>query len=188
MEHFPLDIKKIKVSLNQITKYILNKSVERGKVNNFEDLKGIGKVAWEFISAIYDSGWDTLYVDNNTLFKNKVTLKFTPKVNNIPKNKGSKETEKLASVSSLSPPIPMKSPKKIKDIIKKNNNPKDKEMTRKLYTQVLLSGHSTREALKINEVFPNIQGKKIEKNINRGKKTKATSQHDHKSVMGRFGH
>ena len=159
MEHFPLDIKNIKVSLNQITKYILNKSIEREKVNNFEDLKGVDKVAWEFISAVYDLEWDILYVDNNTLFRNKVTLKFTPKVNNIPKNKGSKETEKLASVSSLSPPIPMKLPKKIKDIMKyfkKNNNPKDKEMTRKLYTQVLLSRHSMREALKINKAFPNI--------------------------------
>ena len=54
MEHFPLDIKNIKVSLNQITKYILNKSIEREKVNNFEDLKGVDKVAWEFISAVYD--------------------------------------------------------------------------------------------------------------------------------------
>jgi len=45
MKHLSLDIKNIKVSLNQITKYILNKSVKREKVNNFGDLKGVGKVA-----------------------------------------------------------------------------------------------------------------------------------------------
>ena len=125
------------MSLNQITKYILNKSIERGKVNDFENLKGVGKVAWKFISAIYNSEWDTLCIDNNTSFRNKVTLKFTPKINNIPKNKGSKETKKLASVSSLPPPIPAKSPKKVKDIMKyfkKSNNPKGKEITRKSYT------------------------------------------------------
>jgi len=56
-------------------------------------------------------------------------------------------------------------PKEIKDIVKyfkKNDNSKDKETIRKLYTQALLSGHSTREALKIKETFPNIQGKNIE--------------------------
>jgi len=130
-------MKNIKVSLNQITKYILNKSVERGKVNDFENLKGIGKVAWKFISAIYNSGWDTLCINNNISFRNKVTLKFTLKINNISKNKDNKETKKLASVSSLPPPIPAKSPKEVKDIakyFKKSNNPKDKETTRKSYT------------------------------------------------------
>ena len=42
--------------------------------------------------------------------------KFTPKINNILKNKGSKKTEKPASISSLPPSIPVKLSKKIKDI------------------------------------------------------------------------
>jgi len=53
----------------------------------------------------------------------------------------------------------VKLPKEVKDIakyFKKNNNPKDKEKTRKLYTQASLSGHSMREALKIKEVFLNL--------------------------------
>jgi len=56
MEHLPLDIENIKVSIHHISKYILNKSVKRGKVNDFDNLNGIGKVVWEFISAFYDSG------------------------------------------------------------------------------------------------------------------------------------
>jgi len=52
------------------------------------------------------------------LFRSKVTSKFTSKINNVWKNKESKETEKLASVSSLPPSIPVKSPKKVKDIAK----------------------------------------------------------------------
>jgi len=56
MEHLPLDINNIKVSLKQITKYILNKFVERGKINDFKDLNGVDKVVWEFISSLYDSG------------------------------------------------------------------------------------------------------------------------------------
>ena len=116
-------------------------------------------MAWEFISAIYDSGWDAFCVDNNMSFRNKVMLKFTPKINNIPKNKGSKETKKPASISSLPSTIPVKLPKEVKDIMKyfkKNNNPKGKEMIRKSYTQALLSEHSMRETLKIKEVFLNL--------------------------------
>ena len=62
--------------------------------------------------------------------------KFTPKINNILKNKDSKKTEKPASISSLPPSIPVKLSKKIKDIakyFKKNENLKDKKTTRKLY-------------------------------------------------------
>ena len=44
------------MSLKQITKYILNKSVKRGKVNDFKDLNSVNKVAWEFLSSLYDSG------------------------------------------------------------------------------------------------------------------------------------
>jgi len=39
-----------------MSKYILNKSVKRDKVNNFDNLKDVGKVAWNFISAVYDLG------------------------------------------------------------------------------------------------------------------------------------
>ena len=167
MEHFSSDINNIKVSLKKITKYILNKSVERGKVNNFENLNNIGKVAWKFISSLYDSGWDALCINNNILFRSKVMSKFTPKINNIPKNKESKETEKLVSVLSLSSPIPMKSPKKVKDIVKyfkRNDNYKSKETARKSYAQALSSGNGTKEVLKIKEKFLNLQSNKI-KNI-----------------------
>ena len=44
IEHIPSDIKNIKVSLTRVSDYIINKSVDRGKVNNFDDLKGVGKI------------------------------------------------------------------------------------------------------------------------------------------------
>jgi len=56
-------------------------------------------------------------------------------------------------------------PKEVKDItkyFKKNNNPKDKEMARKLYAQASSSGNNMRNVLKIKNVFPNLQSKKIE--------------------------
>jgi len=36
--------------------YIGNKKIDLSKSNNIEDLKGIGKATWKFVSAIYNSG------------------------------------------------------------------------------------------------------------------------------------
>ena len=138
IEHLPSDIKNIKKSLNQMSKYILNKSVKRDKVNNFDDFEGVGKMAWDFISAIYNSDWDVLSVDNNISFRNKVASKFTLKISNInnSKNKDGKGNNKLATVSRLSLPISAKSSKKVKDIVKffkKNEKSKENETLRKSY-------------------------------------------------------
>ena len=92
-------------------------------------------------------------------------MKFTLKINNILKNKEGKGTEKLASVSNLLLFISAKSPKKVKNIanyLKKNDNPKGKEMARKSYAQALFSGNNIRDILKIKDAFPNLQSKKIE--------------------------
>jgi len=105
MEHLPLNIENIKMSIYHISKYILNKSVERGKINNFDDLNSISKVAWKFIFTFYDSEWDILHIENKVSFRNKVAFKFIPKTSNVPKSKNTKTTEKLASVSSLPSPI-----------------------------------------------------------------------------------
>jgi len=53
--HLALDAKNIRESLYHMTKYILNKKVESSKANKVNNLKGIGKVVWGFILALYES-------------------------------------------------------------------------------------------------------------------------------------
>ena len=48
-----------------MTKYIKNKSIEPNKANNVLDLKDIGEAAWNFISTLYNSSWDTLISDKD---------------------------------------------------------------------------------------------------------------------------
>ena len=95
-----------------MTKYILNKKVESSKVNEVNDFKDIGKVVWGFISAIYESGWDSLIVNNNnnSSFRWKVAAKFTPKINKINnnKNKNNKNVNKPATFNKLLLLIPAK--------------------------------------------------------------------------------
>ena len=55
MEHLASNIKNIKDSFSRMCKYILGKSITEGNPNNIKDLESIGKVVWEFISAIYNA-------------------------------------------------------------------------------------------------------------------------------------
>ena len=72
-EHIASDVLSIKNSLLRIKKYILGKSINGDKANDFKNLSGIGKSIWEFISLVYDLYWDTLFVDeNNMILRNKV--------------------------------------------------------------------------------------------------------------------
>ena len=55
LEHLSSNSKNIKESLQHITEYIKNKSIDKSKANNITDLKGMGNAAWQFISALYES-------------------------------------------------------------------------------------------------------------------------------------
>ena len=118
MEHLVSNVKNTKDSLCRMGKYIWGKSIDSNP-NNIKDLKGIGKAVWEFLSSIYDSHWDRLYVDKaNTTFRNKIKSKST---NN---NKG-KEIVKPTFISSISPLIPTKLQKEVNKLskyFKKNTN------------------------------------------------------------------
>jgi len=126
MEHLVSDIKNIKESLTRMHKYILSKSIDNDKANNIKDLEGIGKTAWEFISFLYKAHWDSLYMnDSKTLFRNMVKSKFSPQIPKPSMNFKEKEMAKPTYVSTLPPPILVKSPKKVKEIskyFKKNTN------------------------------------------------------------------
>ena len=56
MEYILSNIENIKVSLMRVSDYIINKSVDRGKVNDFDNLKDVGKITWDLISVIYKAG------------------------------------------------------------------------------------------------------------------------------------
>ena len=170
MEHLASDIKNIKDSLCRMEKYIWGKSIDSNS-NNIKDLEGVGKAIWEFLSFIYNSHWNRLYVDKaNTIFKNKVKSKFTSQVPKSTNNNKSKEIVKPTLISSISSPISAKLQKEVNELskyFKKNTNSQQK----KLYvnTTSLLKQPSpvtpkniVREILKIKKTFPNLPNKKIE--------------------------
>ena len=163
-EHLFFDIKYIKEFLIYIAKYINNKSVDVNKSNNIADLRNINNTAWKFITSIYNSGWDLLFTnENNNSFRQKVVSKFTSKTNPVKTGKMKKKsTDKPANIKRLFSLISAKSLKKIKKISKYFKI--TKWALNKLYAQVFKLTTTIREVLKIKEIFPNLQVKKI-KNI-----------------------
>ena len=100
-----------------MAKYIENKKIDTSNTNN---VNGIGEAIWKLMSSIYNSGWDSLFANkNNNLFRQKVSFICTHKLNPIKSGKKrDKNTTKLASIKRLLSPIPAKSPKEIKEILK----------------------------------------------------------------------
>ena len=48
-----------------MAKYIKNKKINVNKSNKVSELRGIGKATWKFLSAIYNSEWDSLITDKD---------------------------------------------------------------------------------------------------------------------------
>ena len=143
--------------------YIKDKSIN-SNLNNVKDLDSMGKVVWEFLFMVYDVHWDGLYVDNSKmLFRNKVKSKFNPQAPRTLVNNKGKETVKPTYISSLSPPIMVKTPKEVNEIskyFKKNDNPQKKSYAQASFNPQ--SSNATMNTLKIKEMFPKLQNWKID--------------------------
>ena len=108
-------------------KYIRGKSINNNP-NNIKDFEGVDKTVWEFLFFIYNSHWDSLYINNtNTIFRNKISSKFTSQVSkNLNINNKGKEMVKPTFISPIPFPILAKTQKEVNELskyFKKNTNP-----------------------------------------------------------------
>ena len=122
IEHFALDSKNIKVTLNFLAKYILNKQVNGNTANDLGDFDGMGDAIWNFISVVYGAKWDVLHTDNKTnTLRAKILSKFTSRIP-IPNGNNKKDIPKSTPVTINKapplPPLPAKSKKEINSILK----------------------------------------------------------------------
>ena len=74
------DICNITCSLQHMACFLKQRNLEDCNSNNISQLSTFGKLAWEFISAIFESGWDQLTISNNTPIRDNIITKFS-KVN-----------------------------------------------------------------------------------------------------------
>ena len=175
MEHFASDSKNIKVTLNFLAKYILNKQVNGNVANEIGNFDGMGDAIWNFISAVYGAKWDVLHTDNkNNTLRAKILSKFTPRIpalNGNNKKDIPKSTLVTINKTPSLPPLPAKSKKEISAILKyfhpkknsvESNNQLSKLYSGKSYTQASKPSVNMSEVLKIKEAFPSLNAEKID--------------------------
>ena len=157
-----------------MARYISNKKVNPKTVNDLKDFDGIGDVVWNFLSSVYQSGWDSLHTDNKAkTLRKKILSKFTSRIVLSSTQKSNKQGLKPvpASIDKVSLPLllPAKMPKEVNDISKyfqnknstNDNKTKDESKTTKSYTQASKIPVNTAKVLKIKKVFPTLNAEKI---------------------------
>jgi len=176
MEYLASDALNVKKSLIRIKEYISGKSINSVKANKVQDLMSMGKALWEFINVVYKSQWNVLFVENNTIFKSKVKVKFNPQTRKSPLPSNNKDIAKPTFVLPIPPPIPAKLSKEVKEILKyfkKIENPTLKKSYSQASSNLVNNNNTSSVAmntLKIKETFPKLLNKKIntiQKVINR---------------------
>ena len=174
MEHLIRDANNIKVTLDFMAKYILNKKVNDIKVNDVTELEGMGDAIWNFISSVYEAKWDSLYMDRRTnTLRSKILSKFTPRIPSA-KGNGNKEIPKAnpVTINKASPPLPplLTKPKKEVNTIPRyfqSKNQSDENKTPssnpgKSYAQATKPLANMSDVLKIKEAFPSLNAKKVD--------------------------
>ena len=157
-----------------MAKYIQNKQVSDGKVNDLNNFDGMGDAIWNFILVVYEARWDMLYTDQKSnMLRAKISSKFTPRIPSTNDN-NKKEVPKSVPVTINKapplPPLPAKSKKEINVISKyfqlskntvKNNAQRSNVNSGISYAQASKSSINTNEVLKIKETFPSLNAQKI---------------------------
>ena len=174
IEHLVHNTKNIKITLDFIAKYIRNKKVNDVQANDVTKFEGMGDTIWNFISSVYEAKWDFLYTDCSTrTLRSKILSKFTPRIPPA-KSNGNKEISKSnpVTINKMPPPLPPLSTKPKKEINtipkyfqSKNQSDENKAPSGnpgKSYAQATKPSATTSDVLKIKEVFPSLNAKKID--------------------------
>jgi len=151
------DIRNITCSLQRMARFLRQRNLEGCNGNNMSQLSTFGESAWEFISAIFESGWDQLTTSDDTPIRDNIMTKFS-KVN-IPPAKGGDPNN--CTVKKVPPPIPPRLSKKELEkarITLRNAAGKTKNSSPLSYAQATSSASNI---LKIKEAFPALPNKRI---------------------------
>ena len=175
------DLKNIKFLLYYIAGYIKDRHLKNYREENISSFLGFGQIVQSLISAIYDSSWDALKMnDNNKPFCTKVFKQFDKKVMVNVLNKKSEKIliSKPIDFSNISPLLFLLRLFK-KELNKSKYHGKNQKMPNNIlknhtYAQALF--RNIEDILKIKDSFFNLLNKKIEnihKTINNTGKMKS---------------
>jgi len=161
-EFLQSNVRNMACSLQHMVCFLKQHSLERRNGNNIPQLELFGESAWDFISTIFESGWDQLHSSENTSIHNNISTYFGS-IQTHDKATENNVYPKTSTVRKTPPPIPPCSSKEQMENSKKHQavyttkgkNSLDSSMS---YTQAT---NAVANILKIKEAFPALPNKKI---------------------------
>jgi len=152
-EFLSSDINNITCSLQCMACFLRQQNVKDQDANNIRQLDLFSESTWDFISAIFESGWDTL----TTADKSSIRDNFANKFGKTTKPSSSANIRHGAHISKV-PPLSYPTPPRK---FWRNQRPINKKSPLKedpLYAQIM---SNVTNALKIKEAFPALPNKKV---------------------------
>jgi len=107
------DINNIMCSLKCIACFLRQRNIKDWDANSISQLAPFGKFAWDFVSAILESGWDTLTTANKLSIRDNFTKEFGKTTKPLP----NVNICHGAHITKVPPPIP---PRPSKEILEKS--------------------------------------------------------------------
>jgi len=172
------NISNITCSLKRIACFLRQQNVKDRDANSIRQLDPFSESTWDFVSAILESGWDTLTTANKSSIKNNFTKEFGKTTKPSP----SVNICHGAHITKVPPPIP---PHPSKEILEKSKAHQQKISNKGKsplsYAQI---ASNVTNALKIKEAFPALPNKKVlemhkaafGQHANRAKKVQVTTK------------
>ena len=124
------DISNITCSLKRIACFLRQWNIKDWDANSIRQLDPFGESAWDFVSAILESGWDTLTTAN----KSSIRDNFTKEFGKTTKLSPSVNIHHGAHITKVPPPIP---PRPSKEILEKSKAHQQKNLQQRKIPYVL---------------------------------------------------
>jgi len=99
------DINNIICSLKRMACFLRQRNIKDRDTNSIRQLDPFGESAWDFVSAIFESGWDTLITANKSSIRNNVTKEFGKSTKPSPST-NTRHGAHITKVPPLSHPTP----------------------------------------------------------------------------------
>jgi len=149
------NINNITYSLKRMACFLRQQNVKDWDANSIRQLDSFGKSAWDFISAIFESGWDTLTIANKTFIRDNFAKEFGKTTKPSP----SANIRYGTHITKVPSPIP---PCLSREILEKSKAHQQKISTEEKsplsYAQI---ASNVTNALKIKEAFLALPNKKV---------------------------
>ena len=156
------NVRNIACSLQRMACFLKQWSLEECDSNNIPQLELFGESAWDFISAIFKSGWDQLHSSKNTFIRNNISTYFG---NMQIRDKAIKNNAypRTSIIKKTLPPIPPCPSKEQMESSKKRQEAHTTKGKSSLSSPMSYAqaANAMNSILKIKEAFPALPNKKI---------------------------